>query len=246
MVPKRALGLLSVLILTSACWCPWTVGRTISNLTEQGSGTLVTREYDLTDLAELVIRSAFQAKISRADSFRVSVTIDDNLERYVKVEKRGTLLDVGIDGVVPIHRATLEVTITLPDLHSLDVSGASTVEMTGIVSPSRFDLTVSGASKVLGDLEAPGCKLRVSGASTVTLKGQGGDADIEVSGASRARLEDLTLADARVKATGASSAHVTLSGRLDASASSASIITYGGNPTLGTISESGASSIQQR
>ncbi|HOU24672.1 MAG: hypothetical protein BWY10_01454 [Chloroflexi bacterium ADurb.Bin180] len=247
MVAKRALLLLlPVLVLTSACCCPWTVRRAISNLTEEGSGRTVTREYDLTGFSEVVISHAFQAEVTHSESYRVSVTIDDNLERYLKVEKRGAVLYVGLESVTLMNRATLQASISLPDLRSLEASGASTVDLSGFRPTGRLNLEVSGASTVRGDLEAQDVRFRISGASTVTLKGSARDGDIEVSGASRARLEDLQLVDARVEASGASSAHVTLSGRLDAEASGASTITYGGNPTLGRISQSGASSVKQR
>lgn len=207
---------------------------------------LVTREYNLTDFDEVAISSAFQVDITRAERYSVSVTVDDNLEKYLDVEKRGSVLYIGIDSVTLMNQATLKASITLPDLRALEVSGASSVDISGFRPTSRFDLTVSGASTVRGGLDAANVRFRVSGASSVTLSGKAQDGDIEVGGASRARLEDLSFVDARVEASGASSAHVTLSGRLDAEASGASTITYAGNPTLGKISESGASSIKQR
>ncbi len=52
--------------------------------------------------------------------------------------------------------------------------------------------------------------------------------------------------DADVEASGASTVTVNLSGTLDADASGASRVLYLGNPSLGRIDTSGASSITRR
>ena len=86
----------------------------------------------------------------------------------------------------------------------------------------------------------------MSGASTVRLNGRGGNSNIVVSGASTADLEDFALEDAQVEVSGASTAIVNVSGRLDAEATGASKVEYQGEPTLGKIDESGASRVVPR
>jgi hypothetical protein len=243
----RRLLLLSLFaVLVSGCCCPWTVRRVITNVTEGGSGVLVTREYSMDSFTEVVVSGPFEAEISQGQDYSVAVTVDDNMERYLDVEMRGSVLHIGFDAPSLLRETTLRARVTMPDLRALEASGASRVSMEGFRPTSRFDMTVSGASMVKGELNADDLTLRISGASTVTLDGSAGDADIEVSGASRARLEELLLRDVEVEASGASSAALNLTGRLNADASGASSITYTGNPTLGRISESGASSVRQR
>ena len=86
----------------------------------------------------------------------------------------------------------------------------------------------------------------MSGASTVRLNGRGGNSSIVVSGASTADLEDFALDDVNVEVSGASTAIVNVSGRLDAEATGASKVEYLGEPTLGKIDESGASRVVPR
>jgi hypothetical protein len=174
------------------------------------------------------------------------ITVDDNLVDHLDVSKRGDTLYVGMDNTSLFGDATLRAKITMPTLDGLEASGASKVTATGFRSSARLDLEASGASSIEGEIDCGDVQVRVSGASSVTLDGSGGNGDIGASGASRARLEGFVLQDADVEASGASSATVKVAGRLNAQASGASTILYVGNPQLGRIEQSGASSVKPK
>ncbi len=59
-----------------------------------GSGTPATKRYDLADFIGVDIANTFQATITRADRFAVSVTADDNVIGHVQVDKDGSRLRV--------------------------------------------------------------------------------------------------------------------------------------------------------
>jgi len=246
MYKRIGLGLLAATVLLSGCCCPWTVSRVVRSVNLRGSGNFVTQEMNLSGFTRVVISHAFVADVTRSDTYRVEITVDDNLVDYLDVSKRGDTLYVGMDDISLFGTATLRATITMPALESLEASGASKVTATGFRSTTAFDLEVSGASSAQGEIDCGDVHMRVSGASSVTLDGTGGDGDIGVSGASRARLEGFALQDVNVEASGASSATVSVAGRLNAEASGASTILYVGNPQLGRVEESGASSVRPR
>jgi hypothetical protein len=68
----------------------------------------------------------------------------------------------------------------------------------------------------------------------------------DVSGASSLKLDDFTVGNANVDFSGASSGTINLDGRLDADLSGASRLWYIGEPTMGTIDTSGASTISPK
>ena len=240
------LGLLAAVVLLSGCCCPWTVTRVVRSVSLRGSGNLVTQEMNLSGFTRLDISNAFVADVRQSDTYRVEITVDDNLVDHLDVSKRGDTLYVGLDEISLLGDVTLRATIAMPSLEGLEASGAANVTAAGFRTSARFDLEVSGASTFRGEIDCGDIYMRVSGASTVTLDGSGRNGDIGVSGASRARLEGFTLQDVDMEASGASSVTVNLTGRLDAEASGASTIRYLGNPRLGRIEESGASSVGPR
>jgi hypothetical protein len=58
--------------------------------------------------------------------------------------------------------------------------------------------------------------------------------------------DSVTNNDANIELSGASHASLEINGKLDVSLSGASSLGYGGNPTLGRLDVTGASSIKQK
>lgn len=211
-----------------------------------GSGNPVTEEYDFTGFSEIELGHAFEATITPGDTYAVSVTVDDNLLEHLVVEQDGARLRIGLEQDQLVTRATLRAEITLPALTLLDVSGASQAQLNGFSSDADFTGHASGASRIHGDINAGNLDLEASGASTIALAGTGGNARAKASGASTIDLEEMSVQDAAVNASGASTVTVNPSGRLDADASGASNVYYLGTPTLGTIDTSGESDVTPR
>jgi hypothetical protein len=231
-----------------------------------GSGKLETKEMNYTDFTGLEIGSAFEVDITRADSFLVKITIDDNLLDYLDIHQSGKVLHIGLKRSFVYPRTTQRATITMPVLTELELSGASKGKLTGFSSSNPVEIGVSGASslkivdleagetefyvsgasRVSGNIKVTDSKFDVSGASNIELEGSAEDISIDVSGASHANLDDFTVVSVDVELSGASSATVNVSGKLDATVSGASTLYYLGNPTLGRIEVTGASTLKKR
>jgi hypothetical protein len=211
-----------------------------------GSGNVVTQEPDITGFDKVDAGHAFRVKISQSETYSVVVRIDDNLLDELVLDKTGSTLRIGLKPGVGVRNATLQAEVTMPELAGLDLSGASRGTITGFQSAEYLDVGVSGASRLSGDIEAGDARFSASGASEVVLSGSAADVSLDASGASTIDLADFPVADARVDASGASRVTVDASGRLDADASGASHVYYLGNPMLGRVDTSGASSVKPR
>jgi hypothetical protein len=213
-----------------------------------GSGNVVTREEPITGFAQVDVSQGFKVAVSQAENFSVVVRVDDNLLPYLQVVKQGNTLRIGLKPgqIYSIRNATMQAEVTMPELAGLDLSGGSQATVTGFKSTGALSVHLSGASHLQGDIQSGDASLNLSGASDITLSGSGQDVRIDASGGSQLDLADFPVAGADVSLSGASQATVSPSGRLDVSASGASRVYYLGNPTLGTMDTSGASSVQPR
>ncbi len=213
--------------------------------TLRGSGNTVTNEYEYDGFTRVEVSSAFQVENVQAESYSVSVTVDDNVLEHLEVSMSGDTLRIGLKPLVRLGfgNVTLKARIALPTLEGVNLSGATTTDVSGFSSEAALDVDVSGASTLRGDINAGDVRMDVSGASTVRLDGRAADLDVVASGASTVDLEDFAAADVRVEASGASRAVVNVNGRLDAEASGASSVRYVGEPTSVNSDASGASSI---
>jgi len=151
-----------------------------------------------------------------------------------------------ISGSGEIITITNEAEITMPALSGIEASGASQVTLAGFDSSLPLRVIASGATSVIGEIQAGDVSMEASGASSISLTGGAGNLALDVSGASSADLEAFQVTDIQADLSGASSAVVTASGTLDVEASGASELSYLGNPTLGSVNTSGASSVGEK
>lgn len=229
-----------------------------------GSSVVSTREMNFNNFQQVEAGWAFEVEISQASSYRVSVTTNDNLFDYIDISNRGGTLVIGLRGRTSYVRTTQKVTITMPDLKgvtltgaskgkisgfssnnplNVELSGASSLEMDGIKTGDA-EFVLSGASRTSGNASTADVRFELSGASVAEISGSASNMVVGVSGASRALLVDFKVNDATVNLSGASQATIQATGRLDAELSGASQLRYTGHPTLGRISTSGGSSIR--
>ena len=239
---KLALG--AIFVASLACTAPFEFTFGDSGPRTRGSGNEVTLTPNVSDFNSLDISHTFEVNIIQSQTYSLVIEIDDNFEQYLIVDDSGGTLVLGLEEGRSYTNVTLRAQISMPELRSLELSGASKTEFTQFASSDPFDLRVSGASEARGDIEAGDVTIKVSGASDVRLEGEGRELLLEVSGASQANLEEFTVEDATLELSGASEVTVSVDGILNVSASGASDVTYLGNPALGDIETSGASSIQ--
>jgi hypothetical protein len=211
-----------------------------------GSGNLETEEYAFTNFTRVEIGSAFEFEIKQSSSYSINVTADDNVIDYVQVYKDGQTLKIKLGGIPSLRLVTLRASVTIPQLHGLTVSGASRGTVYDFSSTEDLDITVSGASRLTGDITAGDVDFDISGASTIQLEGSANDMDAIVSGASLFKLGGFIVNNADVNISGASTGTINLTGRLDADLSGASRLLYIGEPTMGTINVSGASTLSKK
>lgn len=120
-------------------------------------------------------------------------------------------------------RGKVLVTVSLPLLDDLDISGATNAAVTGVNSDRL--------------------KIDVSGASNVSIQGSARSTDIDLSGASSLKALDLLSETSVIDLSGASSAKVNVTSELRADASGASSVCYAGSPRV-QKDTSGASSVR--
>ncbi len=226
-----------------------------------GTGPVINQTYDFTDFKNIEISSAFGFDISRADSYSLTITAHENLFSYMDIQKTGNTLIIRMkrgNYTNPKTRAA----ISLPELNSLTITGASQGSARGFMSKNSLQITasgaslleieidagrtsveVSGASKLTGSLTAQDTRFNISGASRCDLTGSSVFGDIKVSGASQFTSQTFKMQDGAVNVSGASSAKLFTSGTLEIEASGASSVIFGGKPTIKGLNVSGASRV---
>jgi len=145
-----------------------------------------------------------------------------------------------------IKNRSLRVYVSFKNLESLDASGASDVQVAGIITSSSLSVSLSGASDFKGAIKVTELKMECSGASDVTIKGIAETVNLETSGASDIKGYELVTNTCKAKASGASDVHITVNKTLSASASGSSDISYKGDAEVKEVHSSGSSSVSKK
>ena len=225
------------------------------------------QQFPFGDFTRVWVESALSIEIRRSDSF--SVTTDGENFNHIRVEKSGDILKIRRRGLDfhAIFRPRPHIIVNMPRLNELVLSGACQAKASGFgaegelvvklsgashleissISSDSVKIEVNGASNVTGDVRVnANTMFNINGASRVELSGLSTSAKLELSGASQARLANFNLNNIDATISGASSAQLKVSGKLDVNLSGASRLEYGGSPTLGNVAVSGASSLKRR
>jgi hypothetical protein len=140
----------------------------------------------------------------------------------------------------------LRAYVSFKDLEMLQASGASDVQVAGVITVPDLQLNLGGASDFKGAVKVTDLKMELSGASDVKISGIATTVNISSSGASDVSGFDLTADFCTARASGASDINITVNKELTASASGASDISYKGNAVIKESHSSGASSVGKK
>lgn len=237
MLVRNLILLCAAVLVLAAC-------RALPLTSVVGSAGSATQSYDFADFDRLELSHGFAAEITAGDGYQVEVTVNDNLVDYLQVEQQGRTVKIGLQPYTVVSNTRLQARITLPVLVSLGASGGSRTNLTGFASGESMQFNLSGGSQVQGDMTTGDMSANLSGASNLAVEGRGGAVRVTAAGASTADLGEFAAGDVDVEASGASRVEVNASGTLNARASGASTVLYTGNPALGRIDESGASTVR--
>src|SRR5688572_24538822 len=213
----------------------------------RGNGNITTKEHRTGDFHSVEVGGAIHVYVRQDSVMRpVKVETDENLQDLVEIFESNGVLHISPEDNFNLDPSrSITVYVAAPHFKGLSVSGASWIRGENkLISNETFDLGASGASEIKLEVKAPRINAETSGASGVILAGETKDLNLEGSGASHFKCMDLLTENTTVGISGASSADVFASVKLDVEASGASGVKYRGAAAV-TQDVSGASNVRK-
>ena len=187
-----------------------------------------TRQFTVSDFSKVDVSGAFVVRFRKGDKFNVVADgREDDLDD-VKVNVRGNKLNVsmGVNGLFKWNdRKRVGLTITMPRIEELELSGASKANLTGFGAQDDLKIDLSGACRTVFDGDVKNLDVDLSGASNLLMRGRASRLDADLSGACKIEATSMQIDRAKVDANGASRATLGRVGKLDANTSGASKVT---------------------
>lgn len=236
---RPALIILSFLVAIFANSCQFSNG----NVT-RGSGTVSSVSYPVSYFNSIELSGAYNVTLIRGDELVVTVETDENLQELVGVNVNDEKLEITTEKGSILRPSRMELQIIYPEIQYLAVNGAGKISAREPILTESLFLKLSGAADLHLEIEAVSLRTKVSGAGNISLRGKVEDHNIELSGASNFDATSLITRATSISLSGAGSAEVYASEKLEATLSGVGRISYYGNPKEKTINKSGVGSIR--
>ncbi|MFN7117029.1 MAG: head GIN domain-containing protein [Saprospiraceae bacterium] len=203
----------------------------------------VSKTYDLQGFTEIDLGDAFEIIISKGNTFEVKAFGTTRNIDELQLKVVNNRLTAKYEPYRNARKRT-QITVQVPKLTYLRLSGATETELRGFFSATdSLKLSVDGASELDADMEWRYLDLKVSGASDVTLDGVTRNVKMEVSGTSRLIANNLRTETVEANVSGVSRASVNVLKSLTGNVSGNSELRYIGNPTTLQVELSGNSKL---
>lgn len=199
----------------------------LTSKTVKGDGNIVKKEVSISNYTKIQARSSvkvfYKQNVSAAPY--LTLEIDENLWDLVAAEVKGETLDIGSKPNTSISPTKFIVYTNSPLLNSVDLSGASILDISEPWAAEDVKIQISGASKInINQYGANKTTLDCSGASKFEAKKATiNNFSFDLSGASKIDISELVVKEnAKLNLSGA--ANITIG---SGTSSSANIVVSG-------------------
>jgi hypothetical protein len=176
--------------------------------------------------------TAGQVLLSQSDSQKVKITVDDNLQPYIRLIVENNALTIAIESGYNLKNMHLTIEISVPELQKLYTSSAGNfIGQTGFVCDELY-LFSSSAGNISLNLQTDYLYTNLSSAGNASLSGTASVHDAIISSAGGLHAFNLITDTTTILLSSAGNAEVYVNDLLNATLSSAGSLFYKGNPLI--------------
>lgn len=214
--------------------------------TVRGEGDVVKKERNLTSSFDgIKVSSGIDVYLTQGDNTSLAVEADANLHEYILTEVRDDILHVYTD--VNIRDAKMKrVYVTMKEVKSLKTSSAGDIIGQSPIKGEDLEIGASSAGDIRIEVKANNINVDISSSGDVKLTGEAENLNADLSSAGDLEAYDLIVRNADINVSSAGDAHVNVTEKIVARASSAGDISYQGNPKSVDAHSSSAGGIHSR
>jgi len=188
---------------------------------------------EVADFSGIDVGGAFDILLSQADVTKVVIETEaNNIDKLITKVHNG-ILEISSNGIKKSDK--LFVYVTLPEINSIDIHGAASLEGLTSLNGDYLRINASGASDINLEIYYDEITSEVSGAARLLLTGESPKHTITVSGAANVMARGLTTEVTKANVSGAGSASVNATTEVIANTSGAGSIDLVSKPETLTI-----------
>lgn len=198
------------------------------------SGEVSTISYAFSDYDALEISNDFNAFIKFSDTEeKIEVEANDNLHQHIIIKMINGKLSIKLKNLINVRgKEVLNLYITTRKIIDFKASGDSNITLENELISPNINIEVTGDSNFAGAITTSNLKILARGDSKVDVYGNADDLNAILQGDSKLDDYDLLVKDLKIKLSGDSTAHLSVSESIDVDASGDSYLYYKGEATI--------------
>lgn len=197
--------LCSIILFLNSCFA--------DRISGSGRITSETRVLSNTNFTEIRMDGSMDVLIKQGDSVKIVAKDYENTLPYLETRVVGNTLVVSYRDHTWLNNTAGEVTVTLPKLTNVELTGSGNI---GTIGSYRF-----------GDIG-----LLISGSGNFSFAGTAKNMNAKISGSGNIRAYELPCEAANVKISGSGDMQLNVSRQLDATITGSGDIVYKGTPSV--------------
>lgn len=224
-------------LLLSSCWF---LGPSV-----KGNGQVTEQNRQVSEFDQIEVSRGMNVYITQGSPEKVVVIADSNLQEIIVTEVHGNILKIYTDENIRWAKEK-KVMVTVEKLSRVDASsGANAYSQSQIMSEDLEVKANSGANQTL-EVNAKNLKASCSSGANIRLSGLAKEAELETSSGANLIGPELKTENCKMSASSGGNVSATVTGRLEAHASSGGNVVYYGEPTAIDINTSSGGNIRRK
>jgi hypothetical protein len=209
-----------------------------------GNGKVVCQQRDVRGFKAISIKGAYDVYLKKDNKESVIIETDDNLLEVIQTELADSILTIYNTKTITRSKE-LKLTISCPDLNSIDFSGASELTSDSNMIYKDLNINVSGFGRIDMNLQSMSLSANVSGGAELNFSGKSDELNISITGAGNVEAQNLVTQSCKIDISGFGKAKLNVSQKLEVNISGAGKVEYFGNPEV-KQSVTGAGKIRKK
>jgi len=198
----------------------------------KGNGNITTKTHTTKDYSQINVVGFMDVKLVHGTEGTITVTTDENIQKYVKITSENGKLTIKIKNNVSIKtKKGLHITVPFTNINNVSLTGSGDILTESIIKNDAFETSLTGSGDMILELDiATTVDAKVTGSGDIKLTGKANDLEVKVTGSGDFVSKNLKAQNVQVYVSGSGDAVVYASKSIKARVNGSGDIVYYGNP----------------
>jgi hypothetical protein len=229
--------LAAISLLLSSCWF---LGPSV-----KGNGNVTEEIRQVKEFDQIEVSRGMNVYITQGSPAKVVVIADNNLHEVIETKVEGEVLKVYVNENIRWAKEK-KVMVTVEKLSRVETTSGSNSYSQNQIMSDDLELSAGSGANLHMEVNAKNLKADCSAGANIHLSGLAKEAELEASSGANLKGQELKADNCKMRASSGANVYATVTGRLEAKASSGGNVNYYGEPTSKEIESSSGGNVNRK